>query len=237
MGRAALVVTYVSPTPNAVDLIFTHPLNRFVNGGTAFNVGRQRRCDNNGDPYLFLDEYIGMNEDGSIRGRHVIISSKLILTPAGGAPVDLIQNGTYRRCGSTGQPYLKWNFGLHDYRLQAWGYLAESRQSKWYWDALVSAPVLATDRCDHPERHFSAVRVQETWWNNFRSEDTGWSLGHGRMTQDGIPTGEQVTYGRTDWHAAGHMPWAMVVSEDGHAMCATAAQPGTRLPVGQLMIR
>jgi hypothetical protein len=234
-GRAALIVTHVTSAPNTLDLIFRRPLNPEVDyGGGGFHTGHQRYCENNGDPYLFLDQYIGLKADGRVHERHHIVSSRLILTPQGGAPIDLIANGTYARCGNTGQPYLRWNLDVHRYRLQAWGSLAENSRYRWYWDIDVTAPVQATNTCVSPQEQFVAIEVQEAWWTNFDKKKMGWSIGGGRVGTDQEPTGERVTYGRVDWHAKGHMPWYMVKSAEGHLMCVTAIEGGTQLPVGQL---
>ncbi len=232
-GRPAMHVTYASPTPDTLDLIFTHEAREALNGG-GFNAGRQRFCENAGNPFLFLDGYAGVNADGSIRQQHPVTSTRLILTPQGGRPIDLIADGTYARCGNAGQPYLRWDLDIQHYRLQAWGTLTGHPRQRWYWDVMVDGPVtLANDPC-HFQRQLTAIKVQEAWWSDFRRGEGHWNPGSGAIGPDGMPTGANVVYGRTDWHAKGHMPWYMVTS-DRTMMCTAAVQDGTNLPVQQLM--
>lgn len=233
MGSVAMSVTYWSPDKEHLDLVFTHPLKKNV-AVEGFNGGVQRYCDNNGDPYLFLDGYVAVNPDGSVEHLRKVVSSRIILTPEGGSPIDLIADGTYARCGNTGQPYLKWNFDIHRYRLQVWGYLAANPKNVWYWDVKVAAPVQTATHCGGPERPFTAVEVQESWWSNFNNSGGRWRHGTGEIGADGVPNGNNISYGRTDWHARGQMPWYMVVSNKGNAMCAGAATEGSKLPLSQL---
>ena len=231
-GSEAMAVTYASRDPNHLDLIFTHAARASQNGG-GFNAGVQRYCDNAGTPFLFLDGYAAFNPDGSLNQQHPVTSTRLILTPKGGQPIDLIANGTYERCGNMGQPYLRWNFDIRSYRLQAWGYVTGNLNSRWYWDVTVDGPLtLPRDPCGL-QRQLTGIRVQEAWWSSFNGVAT-WNPGSGVIGPDGVPTGAGVAYGRTDWHSKGHLPWYMVTSGK-HVMCTDSVQNGTQLPLQDLL--
>ena len=233
-GEPAMTVTYASRDPNHLDLIFTHAARAATNGG-GFNAGVQRYCDNAGNPFLFLDGYAGFGADGSMRQQHPVTSSRLILTPQGGRPIDLIADGTYARCGNTGQPYLRWKLDLPRYRLQAWGYVTGHPEHRWYWDVMVNGPVVMPNDPCRFQRQLTAIEVQEAWWSDFRGGGH-WNPGSGAIGPDGAPSGADVVYGRTDWHAKGHMPWYMVTSGN-RVMCTASARDGTVLPLQQLMQR
>ncbi len=232
-NQPAMNVSFVNPSPGKLDLIFTHSA-RVAQGFEGFNASPQRYCANDGDPYLFLDGYTDLNADGSINQQTSVTSTKLILTPEGGQPIDLIADGTYARCGNVGQPYLRWDLNITSYRLQAWGYTNSNTRDQWYWDAQVTGPfVMQQDPCN-PKAKPTVIAVQEAWWSNFNGSATGWTLGSGSMDSDGVPSGDDVVYGRTDYHADGHLPW-YIVSSSQTLMCTTSLQKGTELPVQELM--
>lgn len=231
-GIPSMTVTNATTGTNTLDLVFTHAARATTNGG-GFNAGAQRYCDNSGNPFLFLDGYSFFNADGAPNEQHSVTSTRLILTPQGGKPVDLIANGTYARCGNKGQPYLLWNLSTHQYRLQAWGFLTGHMQNRWYWDVTVNGPTtLAKDPCGM-QSPLNVVAVQEAWWSNFNGL-ARWGYGNGAVGADGVPTGATVSYGRTDYHANGHLPWYMVASSDGNVMCTHSVANGTTLPLQRL---
>jgi len=231
-GVPSMTVTNATTGPGKLDLVFTHAARVTQNGG-GFNAGVQRYCDNAGDPFLFLDGYAAFTANGSISQQHSVTSTRLILTPEGGRPIDLIADGTYARCGNKGQPYLRWNLDMPSYRLQAWGYVTGHMENRWYWDVTVSAPkTFAKDPCGL-QPQLTAIAVQEAWWSNFNGT-ARWGYGSGSTGANGIPTGANVTYGRTDWHSKGHMPWYMVTSGSS-VMCTDTVENGTVLPLASLM--
>ncbi len=238
-GVPAMTVTNATTGTNTLDLVFTHAARATQNGGD-FNAGVQRYCDNAGNPFLFLDGYTELNPNGSVSQQHSVTSTRLILTPAGGKPIDLIADGTYARCGNKGQPYLLWNLNVHSYRLQAWGYVTGHMDNNWYWDVTVNAPVtLPKDPCGL-QPQLTAIEVQEAWWSNFSGKGN-WQYGsNGSVGANGIPTGAKVVYGRTDWHSKGHLPWYMVtsgssVASSSSVMCTDTVNNGTVLPLAGIM--
>jgi hypothetical protein len=128
----------------------------------------------------------------------------------GGTVTDLIANGEYRACGARGQPYLLWSGGPWHYRIQVWGHLTENPRWHWFWDATVSGPVPVTNSCRTPAERKMAVRVRESWWNNFNNFVGRWDQGDGQIDpHTGEPTGRNVRYGRTIWHGSDQLPYLL----------------------------
>jgi muconolactone delta-isomerase len=168
-----------------------------------------RLCTTPERDWLFLDSYIK-----SIPGQppivHEVQTDKVLLSRSDGLVVDVIADGEYQLCGTSGQPYLVWSGARHRYRIQVWGHLKENSRFRWFWDASVTGPEVVVDECMKPVQRSLAIRVQEVWWNNFRQPSGVWALGAGE-TQAGesIPNGKKISYGRTVWHGAGRFPYLM----------------------------
>lgn len=191
---------------------------------TATANGEEYRfCNAAGRSWIIFDEYL--NRKGTDQPiERPVKSSRILLTIDGGKPVDLMADGTYAGCGSTGQPYLLSSENFQQYHLQVWGYLAKNPQYKWYWDATVSKPATITNNCLHPPQTVRAMRVQEAWWSNFAAvngngkngSEEGWTMGSsGNLGADGMPDGTKVTDGRTVWHAEGQIPYYLTGAPDG----------------------
>jgi hypothetical protein len=179
------------------------------------DVERYEYCSNPGGlPWLFLDSYINAVY-GKLERVHPVQSARVLFTPNNGKPIDLVADGTYARCGNKGQPYLLWNQNLDSYRMQVWGNLTENPKWKWYWDATITKPAAVTNDCVKPAQTVKAIKVREAWWNNFKAPEGRWDLGSGDMGVDGLPTGANVKYGRTVWHAQGQLPYYLVGRPDG----------------------
>jgi hypothetical protein len=184
------------------------------------NGEEYRYCTSAGRSWIFLDEYLSGKEMGQWTPRPVM-SSRILLTVDGGKPVDLMADGTYAGCGSTGQPYLLSSDSFQQYHLQIWGYLTRNPKFKWYWDATVSRPSPMTNHCVHPAQTVEAMKVQEAWWSNFatlngQENSDGWTMGSsGHLETDGMPDGTEVRDGRTVWHAEGQIPYYLTGSPDG----------------------
>lgn len=182
------------------------------------DIERYEFCANpGGNPWLLLTEYIDKKPDQPVV-EHPVVSTRILFTPKNGKTYDLIENGTYSRCGSKGQPYLLWDVNLDEYRIQVWGYLKEDQKLKWYWDAVVSKPAPVTNDCVKPHTTVKAIRVHEAWWSTFGVRTGKWGLGSGATAADGLPTGKEVTYGRSVWHAQGGLPYYLTGSPDGKAL-------------------
>jgi hypothetical protein len=194
---------------------------------TGVNNGEEYRlCDAMGRTWMFLDEYLNRKGNDEPIERPVK-SSRILFTIDGAKPVDLMADGTYAACGSTGQPYLLSSDTVQQYRLQIWGYLAKNPQYKWYWDATVSKPALITNNCLHPPQTVKALRVQEAWWSNFAALNgnakngavESWTMGStGNLGADGMPDGTGVRNGRTVWHAEGQIPYYLTGPPDGRTV-------------------
>ena len=59
---------------------------------------------------------------GKLERFHPVQSTQIIFTPDHGQAEDLVEDGTYARCGNKGQPYLLWNQNIPSYRIQVWGF-------------------------------------------------------------------------------------------------------------------
>ena len=188
-----------------------------------YHIERYRFCAGTpgGSPWLFFDKFMNTNSEDpnatSPSNNIAVGSSKILVTYLDDGSVhDLIADGTYATCGSTGQPYLSWLLN-RDYRIQVWGYLinpdtGEKKDETWYWDATVMSPKPITNQCLSPALTINTITVQEAYWSSWSS---GWSLGSGDIV-NGQPTGYSdngkgpVVYGRTDWHAEQHMPYFLL---------------------------
>ncbi len=186
----------------------------------ATNGEEYRYCYAMGRAWIFLEEYLSGTGAGQWAKRPVK-SSRILLTVDNGAPEDLMANGTYAGCGSTGQPYLFASRTVQKYHLQVWGYMTNNPRYKWYWDAYVSKPNLMTNSCLRPPQTVNALKVQEAWWSNFaemngNANTAGWTVGSsGNLGTDGIPDGTGVNAFRTVWHAEGQIPYYSTASPDG----------------------
>jgi hypothetical protein len=195
----------------------------------ASDVELYRYCGNEGGrPWLFLDSYINA-VNGKRERFHVVRSIRILFTPANKPTIDLVADGTYARCGNKGQPYLLWNQDLNSYRIQVWGGLSENPKWKWYWDATIAKSAPVTNDCLKPVQTVNAIKVQEAWWNNFKAPEGNWNQGTGDMGADGLPTGRNVSYGRTVWHAQGQVPYFLTGRPDGRTVgqCANQITAGT----------
>jgi hypothetical protein len=191
------------------------------------DVERYAYCGNSrGPPWLFLETYINAEQGKRLRF-HPVQSTRIRFTPHNKQTLDLMADGTYARCGNTGQPYLLWNQDLDSYRIQVWGYLNENPKWKWYWDATVTEPEAITNNCLKPAQTVRAIKVQEAWWNNFKAAAGTWDLGTGDMGGDGLPAGTNVNYGRTVWHAQGQLPYFLIGRPDGRTVgqCVKRVMP------------
>lgn len=197
---------------NQMDLWFS---NKPGQTAETSNVERYEYCDNSGgNPWLFLNTYINVRQ-GKSDQYHPVRATRILFTPDKGQTIDLIADGTYARCGNKGQPYLLWNQNLDKYHIQVWGNLTENSKWKWYWDATVSKAEPVTNDCLKPAQSVKALKVQEAWWSNFKAAEGKWNLGTGDMGEDGLPTGTNVIFGRTVWHAQGQLPYYLIGKPDG----------------------
>jgi hypothetical protein len=169
-----------------------------------------RLCNTPEGAWLYLDAYI-KSAPSKPRLRHDVVSDRILYSPSDGPPADLIHDGSYRAAGGIGQPYLLWSDAPPRYRIQVWGHLTENSRFRWYWDATVTKSKEVIDDALDPGKKVQAVKVQEAWWDSFKSRSGAWNLGSGATNpQDGTPTGRGVIYGRTVWHGAGHVPYLMI---------------------------
>lgn len=169
-----------------------------------------RLCRAEGRTWVVLDGY-RKTLAGKQVAEHRVMSDRVLFTPGGQPAIDLIADGSYRACGARGQPYLVWAGAPHQYRIQVWGHLAEAPQDHWYWDASVNGPESVVDDCMAPAAPRLAIRVREAWWDDFKDRSGIWHLGSGATDPESrLPTGEDVTYGRTVWHGAGGLPYLMI---------------------------
>lgn len=219
LGEGKFIIWYSKP-------------ERVVTGIT--NGEEYRYCNAMGRAWIFFDEYL--SGDGASHWiERPVKSSRILLTVDHGIPMDLVSDGTYAACGSTGQPYLFASRAVQKYHLQVWGYMANNPKYKWYWDAYVSKPDLMTNSCLHPPQTVKALKVQEAWWSNFaerngKANTGGWSVGSsGNLGTDGIPDGTGVIAFRTVWHAEGQIPYYSTGSPDG----GTIRRCIKRMPAGE----
>ena len=185
--------------------------------GERFHV-----CDVAGQEWLFFDGYL-RSSPGKALVKHDVVTDRILFTPAGGAPVDLVANGYYAACGGIGQPYLLWSSLPPRYRLQVWGRLTENPRFRWYGDTVVTAPERVVDDCSIPPMQTSAISRQEAAWTTFKDPHGRWGLGSGDTDPQGIPTGLQVAYGRTVWDGGGQIPYLMLKRREappGGGWCA-----------------
>lgn len=169
-----------------------------------------RLCATADGAWLCLDAYIDIFP-GKPPLRHAVMSDRIVYSPSGGPPKDLVESGLYRACGGIGQPYLLWSDAPASYRIQVWGHLAENPKFRWYWDATVTKDDKVTNEGLTPVRAVRAVRVEEAWWCNFKIPAGSWDLGTGALDpRDGSPSGRDVVYGRTVWHGEGRIPYLMI---------------------------
>jgi hypothetical protein len=214
-AKATLSVTSWDAGPNQVEVWFSDKPGQAAG---VSDVERYEYCANpGGRAWLFLRAYINV-VPGKPNVSHPVQSTRILFTPHGQPTIDLIEDGTYARCGGNGQPYLLWNQDLDSYRIQVWGVLSENPKWKWYWDATVTRPAPITNDCLKPPQTVKAIRVQEAWWNNFSVPAGTWSLGSGDMAANGLPAGTNVRNGRTVWHAQGQMPYYLIGPPDGRTV-------------------
>ncbi|MEI7730240.1 MAG: hypothetical protein WCO56_11750 [Verrucomicrobiota bacterium] len=188
-----------------------------------YDIEQFRYCENPGaEPWLWLDKYINYNEITKARSEHAVQSSKILFTPEGSPTQDLIANGTYARCGSRGQPYLRFNQNGKSYRIQVWGTIGEDENSRfrwrWYWDATVYPEEEIDNGCrdSKTKTTVKAIKVKEAWWDNFIVTVGAWTApGGGTLAKDGLPTGESVRPFRTVWHAEGRLPYFVIGTPEG----------------------
>lgn len=216
-NKGALSISNESLGDGKFILWYSNPERQITR---TFNGEEFRYCTSKGRAWVFFDEYLTRNSSGLLTSRPVK-SSRIMLTIDGGKSADLIADGTYAGCGSSGQPYLFSSNTIATYRLQVWGYLANNPKYKWYWDAVVKKPALITNKCLHPPQTLRAMKVQEAWWSNFaalngKSNNGGWTVGSsGSLGPDGMPDGNEVKDFRTVWHAEGQIPYYSTGSPDG----------------------
>jgi hypothetical protein len=222
--RIRMTVISKNLGPNEFELWFSNKPGQAVGSS---DVERYEYCNNpNGPSWLFLESYINA-EQGRLLHIHPVQSTRILFAPYNEKTLDLMADGTYARCGNKGQPYLLWNQDLESYRIQVWGYLTENPKWKWYWDATVTKPASITNDCLKAAQTVKAIKVQEAWWNNFKAMAGTWNLGAGDMGGDGLPTGTNVKYGRTVWHAQGQLPYFLIGRPDGKAVgqCVKSVMP------------
>ena len=185
---------------------------KFAENGEQYHV-----CLSHRGSWLYFDQYIDLEPNIPTK-HHLVRADKIIYTPDGEGPIDMIGNGQYSDCGASGQPYLRWDGPKRAYKLQVWGHLANNPNLKWYWEASVKPDDSVLNDCVQPPRSFPAVRVQEAWWSNFKGPArTGrWTIGKGDVIPgEGIPSGQGVTYGRTVWHGSNKLPYMAIGTKDG----------------------
>jgi hypothetical protein len=184
-----------------------------------YSIEQFRYCRNaGGDPWLWLDKYIDYDRNKNEWVEHSIQSTKILFTPHGGTTQDLIANGTYKRCGGRGQPYLLFNPRFTQYRIQVWGTVDKDKYPRsnwqWYWDATVYAAEDIRNDCLKPEKTVKAIKVKEAWWENFKGKGAWSGVGRGTVDESGLPTGEKVKPFRTVWHAEGKLPYYVIGTPD-----------------------
>ena len=200
---------------NQIELWFSNKPGQKVGES---DVERYAYCSNPGnEPWLFLIEYVNAKQD-KLGPIHPVQSTRILFTPDQGHTVDLIADGTYAQCGNKGQPYLLWNQKLDKYRIQVWGFLTKNPKRKWYWDATVYKPSPVAVSCLKSAGPIKAIKVQEAWWSNFSVPMGTWSLGAGDLGGEGLPTGGNVVYGRSVWHAQGQIPYFLTGGPDGRSI-------------------
>ncbi len=218
--RKRLTVTNKTVGENQIELWFSNKPGQAVGSS---NVELYEYCENPGRrPWLFLNSYMDAVQ-GKLERFHPVQSTRIIFTPDHGQAEDLVEDGTYARCGNKGQPYLLWNQNIPSYRIQVWGFLTENPKWKWYWDATITKPAPVINQCIKPPKTVKAMKVQEAWWNNFKVTEGTWDQGSGDMGRNGLPAGTNVTYGRTVWHAEGQQPYYLIGPPDGNRFnqCST----------------
>jgi hypothetical protein len=197
-----------------------------------------RYCHNDGaNPWLFLDQYLDL-VDGRWQA-HTVQTTKALFTPRGGATRNLIADGTYRRCGGHGQPYLYWKQNGTSYHLQVWGTINKDKHPSsnwlWFWDLHISKPIQKSFDCLGQVQTVKAVKQTESWWDNFSGKGQWWladTMGTtGAVDSNGVPTGHSITPSRTIWHADGQLPYVMTETRDGKvAWCKKRAAPSAFSP-------
>ncbi len=188
-----------------------------------------RLCETPPRKWLFLEGYTHFPFVGRLD--HPVTTDKAILSLPDGVQVDLIADGEYLKCGSSGQPYLLWSPLPARYRLQIWGHLEEHQNLKWYWDASVRTRASIIDDCLSSSKQMEVVEVRESWWNNFSDHLGSWELGSGEIDRSvGQPTGRAMTYGRAVWHGEGQLPYLMtgkIGEPDEPTWCVNEILPGS----------
>lgn len=180
------------------------------------SIEQFRLCGIEGnEPWLWLDKYINHNQKTGGWSEHSVQSTKILLTPDGGATQDLIANGTYAKYGGRGQPYLLFNQKDRSYRIQVWGTIGRDKNAnsrwKWYWDASVYPAEDIRVGGLNPPRTIKAIKVKEAWWDNFKVRKGAWTApGGGDVDKAGLPTGGHVNPFRTVWHGGGKLPYLVI---------------------------
>lgn len=219
--RVTMNVTTKRTGPDQVELRFS---GKSEQAPGASDVEQYVLCNApGGRAWIMLEAYVNL-KGSQVVSSHPVRATKILFTPDGDREYDLIANGTYQRCGNKGQPYLLWDSVPKKYRIQVWGELTENSKFKWYWDAEVHSPGPVTNTCSQPEQTVSAVKVEEAWWSNFGVPTGKWGMGGGEINPDGLPSGSQVKYGRTVWHAKGQLPYYLIGPPGGKSIGSCVAR-------------
>lgn len=196
------IVGVSSPNPQLVTLensnIGTDKLVLWYYNNPGYPVGTiQGELFRKQGDWLFHVNYIdrGINPTDSIVS---VVADECILT-VGEVVTDLMP---LISPGVPGHPYHMWNNVPAEYRIQVWGHLLELESWIFYWDAIITKDVTAANPF---LGNANSLRVREAFWR------AGWGLGSGDVDGSGLPNGNNMTYGRTVYHAETHLPYYMFV--------------------------
>jgi hypothetical protein len=176
----------------------------FKNKTTDANIENYHNKSTNLDitvpNWVWLDSYEDIRSNISPI-KHLVSTQKALFTDSNGHVTDLLECGLYKEFNEMGQPYLPIKlprFGV--FRLQVWGPVIGANIDT-YIDKLIFPP-------ENPNDTRIAVGVKEAYWTNSTlKRGSDWNLGNGSIGSDGLPSGENITYGRKVYHANGQIPY------------------------------
>jgi hypothetical protein len=153
-----------------------------------------------GKNFIWLNAYRNDYAGTTKSYRFPIVTTRAEIQVGNGPWSDITAGGS---CGTNGQPYMLNSVTTDSYSLRVWGNILNKDGvtvgTQFFWQERVSYVSAATNSCWQSDSVSTrpAIKQEEAWWD---TKNPGWSIGSGTIS-NGIPDGNQVTYGR--WQYVG----------------------------------